>query len=365
MSMDNLLRAFRDPEILRNAVARLAGYTGRPLAFMEVCGTHTMSIMRYGIKQVLPPAIRLISGPGCPVCVTESSYIDMAIELAARKDTIVATFGDLMRVPGSEGSLQARQSAGADVRIVYSPLDCLQICQAHPDKQVIFLSIGFETTTPAAALTVRKAREMGVTNFALLVANKTMPEALNALAADDDLHIDGFILPGHVCTIAGTDFYDTFCAQHRIPGVVAGFEPVDILGAILALVAQVEEGVARAEIIYTRLVNACGNPRATDAVNAVFEPCAARWRGIGEIANSGLRLKDEFASFDAQKVFHLAEKTSQEPKGCLCSEILKGKKTPEDCPLFGSVCQPSSPVGACMVSTEGTCAAYFKYRGTN
>ncbi|HEX2948055.1 MAG TPA: hydrogenase formation protein HypD [Armatimonadota bacterium] len=360
--MQNELTAFRDPAIQRAMADKLSGYNGRRLTIMEVCGTHTASIMKYGIKDALPASIRLVSGPGCPVCVTDSSYIDMAIDLSRQRDIIIATFGDLMRVPGSQGSLMSSKSAGADIRVVYSPLDALKICTAHPEHHIVFLSVGFETTTPATALAVIKARQMGITNFSLLVANKTMPRALEALAADPETEIDGFIFPGHVCTIAGTKFYEDFCLRFSIPGAVAGFEPTDILGAIHAIVTQYENHDARMDNMYTRLVRREGNAQAVNATYSVFEPCSAPWRGIGDIAESGLRLRNDFRDFDAQAIFQIEAKPSVEPAGCLCSEILKGKNLPPDCPLFGTVCLPTSPVGACMVSSEGTCAAYYRYR---
>ncbi|HEX2952254.1 MAG TPA: hydrogenase formation protein HypD, partial [Armatimonadota bacterium] len=242
------------------------------------------------------------------------------------------------------------------------PLDTLKICSEHPDKQVVFLSVGFETTTPATALLVLKAQTQGIHNLSVLVANKTMPRALEALATDAETQIDGFLFPGHVCTIAGTAFYEEFCQRYAIPGVVAGFEPTEILGAILAIIKQHDEHNPRMENLYTRIVRSEGNTQARDTVGTVFEPCDAPWRGIGMIPQSGLRLRDAYRDFDAKELFHLSENPAVNPKGCLCSEILKGKKTPTDCPLFGKVCQPLSPVGACMVSTEGTCAAYYRYR---
>lgn len=361
--MSKPFAAFADPETVRALADRIVQYDSRPLTLMEVCGTHTMSIMKYGIRQVLPPAVRLVAGPGCPVCVTESSYLDMAMTLAERDDVVLVSFGDLLRVPGSRGSLQACRSAGADIRIVYSPLDCLALCAAHPDKQVVFLSVGFETTTPVVALTVTKARQQGITNLSLLTANKTMPAALDALAGDDAVRIDGLIFPGHVCTIAGTASYEAFCTRYRIPGAITGFEPADILGAIAALTAQAARGEARLDNIYPRLVHREGNPQATAIVAEVFTPCSARWRGIGEIEDSGLRLRDAFAEMDAQHRFSLPTPPAREPAGCRCGEILKGTAEPTDCPLYGRACTPTAPVGACMVSSEGACAAFYKYRG--
>jgi hydrogenase expression/formation protein HypD len=363
--MPDLFAAFRDPDALRAIAGSMALYNGRPLAFMEVCGTHTMAMMRFGIKGAMPPAIRLVSGPGCPVCVTGASYIDMAVELALRDGVILATFGDLMRVPGSRMSLMDCKARGADVRVVYSPLDTLALSKEHPDQRVVFLSVGFETTTPVVALTVRKAREQGIDNLLLLTANKTMPRALEALAADPELRIDGLILPGHVCTIAGSEFYEEFCARYAIPGVITGFEPLDMLLGIKALLAQSERGEARVENLYPRVAKYAGNPLAVAAVAEIFAPCDACWRGIGVIPASGLRLRDEYAAFDAQRVFHLADTPVPEPKGCLCSEILKGKRLPTECPLFGKACHPGAPVGACMVSSEGACAAYYQYQDSN
>lgn len=360
--MSNQFTDFRDAALLHSMAEALSNYAGRPLTFMEVCGTHTMSIMRYGIKGVLPPAIRLVSGPGCPVCVTESSYIDMAVELAKRPDVILATFGDLLRVPGSRESLQTCKSAGADVRLVYSPLDTLAICHDHPEKQVVFLSIGFETTTPVTALTVLKAQASGIRNLSFLVANKTMPRVLEALVADHDFRIDGFLFPGHVCAITGSRFYEEFCRRYTIPGVIAGFEPADILGGLLGLVAQASEERAEAETYYARVVRREGNEQAQQATADVFTPCAANWRGFGTIPGSGLQLQEAYAAFDAKRRFALTEVEAREPAGCRCSEILKGRIDPTACPLFGTVCLPTSPVGACMVSSEGACAAYYRYR---
>lgn len=359
--MNDPFAAFRAPELLRTIADSLAGYDGRPLAFMEVCGTHTVALLRSGIKDALPAQIRLLSGPGCPVCVTDSSYIDLAIELANRPEVIIATFGDLLRVPGSRESLLQRRAAGADVRIVYSPLDALALCTAHPDRQVVFLAVGFETTIPVIALAVLKAQEMGLRNFTLLTATKTMPRVLEALADDPDVRIDGFILPGHVATITGTAFFADFCRRTGIPGAVAGFEPADLISAIAALVAQHRAGVARLDNLYARLVRPDGNQAALAAIDRVFTLCDTAWRGIGVIPASGLRLREALADFDAMHRFHLEAPPAQEPAGCRCGEVLKGKALPSDCPLFGRRCLPTTPVGACMVSAEGACAAYYQY----
>jgi hydrogenase expression/formation protein HypD len=359
-----LLEAFRHSDALRQAADRLAAYAGRPLAFMEVCGTHTVAIMKAGIKEILPPAIRLVSGPGCPVCVTGASYIDLAVALAGRPELIIATFGDLMRVPGSRGSLQGAKAAGADVRMVYSPLDCLALCAAHPDRTVVFLSVGFETTTPVVALLVQQALQSGTRNLLVLTANKTMPEPLEALVADPALRLDGFLLPGHVSAVIGMSFYEAFCARRGVSGAVAGFEPLDLLGALLALVRQAEQGSPTAMNLYPRVVRHAGNPHALAAIAETFEPCDAVWRGLGVIPASGLRLREKYAGYDAVRVLGVSEVPTAEPPGCQCGEILKGKKLPPDCALFGRTCTPLSPVGACMVSSEGSCAAYYRWNPT-
>lgn len=359
--MSKFVDEFRDPELAKKLVSMLSSYKGRPVNLMEVCGTHTMSISRYGIRGLLPENINLISGPGCPVCVTPVSYINSAILLSGEKDVIITTFGDLMRVPGKSSSLLKEKGRGRDIRIVYSPLDSLKIAKDNPDKKVVFLSVGFETTTPVTALTVLRAREENIKNFCVLPANKTMPEALKILASDRDVKIDGFLYPGHVSAVIGTKYYEELAAALGIPGVVAGFEPLDILHSILRLVSNIKSGKAVVENDYTRVVASEGNPTAVQKINDVFEPCHSVWRGIGVIPGSGLKIREEYKDFDAGQFFDLDSSNDEEPEGCLCGEVLKGKVKPLSCKLFGKVCVPENPVGACMVSSEGTCAAYYKY----
>ncbi|MCX8130106.1 MAG: hydrogenase formation protein HypD [Clostridia bacterium] len=352
---------FRNSEQAQKMAAVLKAYKGRRVTIMEVCGTHTMAIFRYGIRDILPESIRLVSGPGCPVCVTPSYYINSAILLSQRSDVIITTFGDMMRVPGSKGSLLKEKAKGSDIRIVYSPLDALRIAEENKGKKVVFLSIGFETTTPVAALSVLNAYEKGLSNFTLLSANKTVPEALKVLSADKDIGVDGYIYPGHVSAIIGTDFYDRIAAEYAVPGVVTGFEPLDVLHSIITLVSNVNNNRIVAENQYSRVVSREGNPLALGKMYEVFEPVDAVWRGIGTIPDSGLKMKDKYAAFDAWNVFGIKWDNIDEPKGCLCGEVLKGRKTPVECGLFNKACTPENPVGACMVSSEGTCAAYHKY----
>ncbi len=368
----NILNEFRNSGTARDLGRLLASYDKSPVTIMEVCGTHTMSVFKYGIRGLLPEKIRLVSGPGCPVCVTPSYYIDAAVELSRRKDVIITTFGDMMRVPGGEfppqsggsrgsgNSLLKERARGRDIRILYSPLGSIKIASDNPGKNVVFLSIGFETTTPVIALMVLKAREKGIKNLFLLSANKTMPNALKALT-QEDAGIDGFIYPGHVSAVTGTAFYEELARTHGMPGIVTGFEPLDILRAVIALSDNISSGKKIVENHYSRVVEKEGNAVALGKMYEVFEPCDAVWRGIGAIAGSGLCVKHKYGGFDAWKVFDIKQGKSFEPAGCLCGEVLKGKKAPCECPLFGGVCTPESPVGACMVSSEGTCAAYYKY----
>jgi len=328
---------------------------------MEVCGTHTVSIFRSGIRSVLPETIALLSGPGCPVCVTDQAEIDAFIELARQKDVIVATFGDLMRVPGTDSSLQRERAEGRDIRIVYSTVDALAIAAKHPDRQVVFLGIGFETTAPTVAAAIVSAAQARLGNFSVLSAHKTVPPALEALMTLEDVRIDGFLLPGHVSVIIGLDAYRDFFERHRIPCVVAGFEPADILQAIASMVEQIESGRPKLENGYPRAVTAGGNRTAQALLAQVFEPVDACWRGIGAIPMSGLRLRTCYAGFDAARRFALELPQPHTPKGCACGEILTGKKVPPECALYKKVCTPADPVGPCMVSSEGTCAAYYRY----
>lgn len=366
MDLDTLTQAFRDVKIVRSIVDRITWVNQTPIRLMEVCGTHTMAIFRHGIRSLLPDTITLLSGPGCPVCVTDQADIDAFVRLARRDDVIITTFGDLMRVPGSGSSLQQERAEGADVRVVYSPLDAVETARKTPDKKVVFLGVGFETTAPTIAATLITARQMGLENFCVYPAHKTVPPALTALMAyraehHDQPGIDGFLLPGHVSVIIGLNAYEDFRRQFNTPCVVAGFEPVDILEGIWQLIRQIETGQAQLANAYSRVVTGTGNIRAREMMAHVFEPCDARWRGIGLISGSGLAIREDFSVFDAGRRFALDNTPVAEPKGCACGDILIGVKTPPECALFRTTCTPLAPVGPCMVSSEGTCAAYYRY----
>ena len=355
---------YRDPVIARKLVdeisALVAGYPGR-MTLMEVCGTHTMAIHQHGIRALMPEQIRLISGPGCPVCVTPVDYVDHAIALARRPQTIVATFGDMMRVPGSSSNLLHEKARGADVRIVYSPLDAVAIAEKNPQVTIVFLGIGFETTAPTIAGSILDAQRRGLSNYLVLGAHKTMPTPMQVLAADPELQVDGFLAPAHVSAIIGADAYQPLVESCRIPCVVTGFEPLDVLLGIKMLARQIVAGSAEVEIEYSRLVRREGNRKAQQLLAQVFTPSDARWRGIGVIPNSGLDFRPEYAAFDAARQLPVTVEEAIEPAGCRCGDILKGKIAPQDCPLFARRCTPQDPVGACMVSSEGTCAAAYKY----
>jgi len=355
---------YRDPELARlqlQAISEAASGLVRTVTLMEVCGTHTMAVYQHGIRSLLPARIRLISGPGCPVCVTPVGYVDRAVALARRKDTIIATFGDMIRVPGSSSSLLQEQARGATVKIVSSALDAVALAEKNPASTVVFLGVGFETTTPTIAGALLTAEKKNLQNFFVLSANKTMPAPMAALAGDPDLLVDGFLCPAHVSAIIGANAYQPLVAAYRVPCVITGFEPLDILQGVLMLLKQVIAGDARVETQYRRVVKADGNQKARAILSRVFEPCEARWRGIGDIPASGLRLRDAYTRFDAGRALPVETEPVVEHPGCLCGEILKGKLRPADCPLFRTVCTPEEPVGACMVSSEGACAAAYKY----
>jgi hydrogenase expression/formation protein HypD len=328
---------------------------------MEVCGTHTMAIYQHGIRSLLPESIRLISGPGCPVCVTPVDYVDHAVTLARRPGTIVATFGDMVRVPGSSSSLLQEKARGADVRVVYSPLDAVALAQKNAEQAVVFLGVGFETTAPTIAGSIIEAKRRGVTNFFVLGAHKTIPGPMAILADDPELQVDGYLCPAHVSAIIGAEAYEPLARDHRVPCVVTGFEPLDMLQGVAMLARQIVAGEAKVEIQYSRIVKKEGNAKARAILYEVFEPCDARWRGIGVIPGSGLGIREKYAAFDAARQLPVVVEEPREHQGCLCGEILKGKVTPKECPLFRQACTPESPVGACMVSSEGTCAAEYKY----
>ena len=352
---------YRDGALAKDLARKIKDSSRKPVRLMEICGTHTMAIFRHGIRSLLPDHIELISGPGCPVCVTAMEEIDRSIKLARIPDVIVTTYGDMMRVPGTESSLQQENGRGADVRMVYSTFDALKLTEDSPDKEVVFLGIGFETTAPTVAAAIKTARIKNLSNFSVLSAHKLLPPAMDALISGGDLGIDGFICPGHVSTIIGTSAYESVVARYRIPCVVVGFEPIDILQGILMLVEQIENGRARAEIQYKRAVTPEGNPGALLLMKEVFEPCDSPWRGLGMIPASGLAVKDEFSAYDARKRFDLNIPPAKEPPGCRCAEVLRGAIKPMECKLFRNACSPRTPIGACMVSSEGTCAAYYKY----
>jgi hydrogenase expression/formation protein HypD len=342
---------------LAAALAEAAG--DRSFTFMEVCGTHTMSIARYGLRQLLPSGIRLVSGPGCPVCVTAMPDLDTVVAMARLPEVTLCTFGDLVRVPASHTTLAAERAAGADVRVVYSALDAVQIAVDEPRRQVVFAGIGFETTAPTIAAALLTAWEKGVVNFSVLSMHKTMPAPLRALLDAGETQISGFILPGHVSVITGSEIFNFLVDDYGVGGVVAGFGPRDVLGALLALVRQQRPQVS---IEYTRAVRPEGNLVAQQIIEQVFEPCDAEWRGLGIIPGSGLRLASEYAGFDARTRFAVDPGEPREPAGCRCGEVLRGLVDPPECALFGRRCTPEDPIGACMVSSEGSCAAYYRYQ---
>ncbi|WP_051585928.1 hydrogenase formation protein HypD [Caldanaerobius polysaccharolyticus] len=334
---------------------------GIPIVFMEVCGTHTMSIARAGIRQMLPDNIRMISGPGCPVCVTSARDIDYAISFASLPDVILTTFGDMVRVPGSQTSLSQMRARGCDVRVVYSVYDALDMALENPSKQVVFEGVGFETTAPSVADAIMRAKKENIKNFSVLSLHKTVPEALKALLNLGEVKIDGFLLPGHVSAIIGVKPYEFLPAQYGVGGVISGFQPEDILLSIAAMLKQLKDG-PKIQNQYSRVVREEGNVEALKAMEEVFEPCDARWRGIGVIRGSGLIIKPEYAEFDATKRFDLKVPDSEEPAGCRCGDVLRGVIEPEQCPLFARRCTPDTPVGPCMVSSEGSCGIWYSER---
>ncbi len=359
------------PRDAAELLARLNARQGRAVTFMEVCGTHTMAVARSGLRGLLPPSIRLISGPGCPVCVTPVGFIDHCLALAEKEEVMVTTFGDLMRVPGSvkEGdagpvcTLSNAKALGARVTPVYSPLEALDIAKQEPDCEVVFLGVGFETTAPGLAATVLQAEREGVANFSMLVAAKTIPMALEVLATAEELALDGFLCPGHVSVILGEQVYHPLVETHGMSCAIAGFEPKEILLGICALVDQVDGALTRVENCYPGPVRPTGNPKALTVMNRVFEGCDSVWRGLGAIPRSGLRLRPEFRVYDAAQRFDVTLPRPVEPRGCRCGDVLRGVLDPKECGLFGKRCTPEDPQGACMVSQEGSCAARYLYLG--
>jgi len=343
---------------LAEAIARTARHEW---SLMEVCGGQTHSIVKYGIDRVIPPTVELLHGPGCPVCVTPVEMIDRAHAVAARPGVVFCSFGDMLRVPGSRGDLFSLKARGADVRIVYSPLDALRLATAHPDRQVVFFAIGFETTAPANAMAAWQAKRQGVRNFSLLVSQVLVPPMLSSILQAPGNRVQAFLGPGHVCTVMGTHEYEAIVERYKVPIVITGFEPLDLLQGILLAVRQLEEGRAEVENAYARVVAADGNRSARTLVGEVFEVCDRKWRGIGIVPKSGLRLRYEYRDHDAERLFELEDLETRESPQCVSGQILKGVKKPKDCPAFGKACTPDTPLGATMVSSEGACAAYYAY----
>jgi len=358
-----LIKSFRDPQAARAVAETIRARSTRPTRLMEFCGGHTHSILRFGIPDLLPPTIVLRSGPGCPVCVTSSADLDRAIALAQVPDVILTTFGDMIRVPGSHSSLAQAKAEGADVRVVYSPLDALRIARQNPDRPVAFLGVGFETTAPMVGSAVLAAEAQGLENFFVFSTHKLTPPATHAILDAGEVALDGIIGPGHVTTIIGSDAWRFLPDDYGMPCAVAGFEPLDILRAVLALVEMVEEDQHDVNNAYARSVRPEGNVAAQRVMEQVFEITGAEWRGFGTVPASGLRLRETYARFDAARAFPVEVEPAREPPGCRCGEILRGVLLPTECPLFAQVCTPQNPIGPCMVSAEGACAAYYQYGG--
>jgi hydrogenase expression/formation protein HypD len=353
---------YRDPATARRFAESIARMTTRPWNIMEVCGGQTHAIVRYGIDQLLPPEITLIHGPGCPVCVTPVDYVDKAIEIADRPDTILCSYGDMLRVPGGSGDLLAAKSRGADIRILYSPLDAVEIARRAPDREVVFFAVGFETTAPANAMAAYRAKLEGLRNFSLLASHVLVPPAMRAILSAPVNRVQGFLAAGHVCTIMGVEEYEPIAVAYRVPIVVTGFEPVDILEGVYMCVRQLEAGRAEIENQYSRSVKRAGNLPAQAIMREVFQVVRRRWRGIGEIEESGLALSDTYREFDAEERFGVVGVREEAAGECIAGLVLCGEKKPSDCPAFATRCTPEHPLGVTMVSSEGACAAYYRYR---
>ena len=356
------LDEYRDAATARKLATAIAHATTRPWTIMEVCGGQTHAIVRFGIDTLLPPEITLLHGPGCPVCVTPLEVLDQAVAIASRPDVIFCSFGDMLRVPGSEHDLFQVKSNGGDVRIVYSPIDALQIARENPRKEVVFLAVGFETTAPANAMAVHRAKEEGIPNFSVLVSHVLVPPAMEAILSSRKNRVQGFLAAGHVCTVMGYTEYEPLARKYRVPIVVTGFEPLDILQGVHMCVLQLEEGRAEVENQYARSVRREGNVPARALLSEVFTVVPRKWRGIGEIPESGLGLAPAYAAFDAARRFRVEDHTAQENPECISGLVLQGVRKPQECPAFGTKCTPLHPLGATMVSAEGACAAYYKYR---
>lgn len=361
------LDPYRDKETVLRLADAIRSATTKRWTIMEVCGGQTHAIVRYGIDSLLPGEITLVHGPGCPVCVTPVELIDQAIAISGISKTILCSFGDMLRVPGSETSLLAAKSSGSDVRMVYSPMDALRLAVENPDREVVFFAVGFETTAPANAMAVYQAKEQGVENFSMLVSHVLVPPAMEALLAAPEVAVHGFLAAGHVCAVMGVEEYRPIAEKYHVPIVVTGFEPVDLLGGVLTCIRQLESGRAEVENQYTRSVRGKGNPLAREMMERVFRVVSRRWRGMGEFPQSGFAIAPEFADYDAGLRFPAAlirEDNVRDEGGCISGRILQGLERPDQCPHFGTACTPEHPMGATMVSSEGACAAYFRYRST-
>jgi hydrogenase expression/formation protein HypD len=356
------LDEYRNADAVRRLADAVRAATTRPWNVMEVCGGQTHAIVRFAIDEMLPPEIALIHGPGCPVCVTSVETIDRAVAIAGRPEVVFCSFGDMLRVPGSRKDLLTVKSEGGDVRVVYSPMDALALAKKHTDRQIVFFAVGFETTAPAGAMAVAQAAKLGLKNFSILSAHVLVPPAMRAVLSSPSNRVQGFLAAGHVATITGTAPYRSMAAQHRVPIVVTGFEPVDLLQGILMCIRQLEEGRSEVEIQYTRSVRPEGNPAALRQMSEVFEIVPRKWRGIGEIPGSGLALRPSYAAFDAARRFDVETIAAEESAECIAGAVLQGHKKPYDCPAFCLRCTPERPLGAPMVSSEGACAAYYRYR---
>jgi hydrogenase expression/formation protein HypD len=360
-----LADSFRSSDLARGLIGSIRRGSTKHVRLMEFCGGHTVAIMRHGIRQLLPPTIEMLSGPGCPVCVTDNADLDKAVALSRLPGVILTTFGDMLKVPGSRASLQEARAEGADVRIVYSTLDALEIARQNPARKVAFLGVGFETTAPTVAASVLQADKEGIGNYFVLSMHKLCPPAIRAILESGEVMVSGLICPGHVSAVAGSRSWDFVAHDYGIPCVVSGFEPLDILQTVRMLVDQLERGESRVEIAYRRGVTVEGNRRALEIMYQVFEPRTAGWRGLGAVPASGLGLKAAYRRFDAEAAFQFDPGPTVEPKGCICGEVLRAVRTPRECGLFGTVCTPVNPVGPCMVSSEGSCAAYYLYGAAN
>lgn len=353
---------YRDPVAVKTLASAIAETATQPWTLMEICGGQTHAIIRYGLDELLPPGLTLVHGPGCPVCVTPVEYIDKAIEIALTPGTILCSFGDMLRVPGSHMDLFAAKAQGADIRIVYSPLDALEIARRNPERETVFFAVGFETTAPANAMAAYRARREGTKNFSMLVSHVLVPPAMDAILGSPSNSIQGFLAAGHVCTVMGTNEYEPLAARHKVPIVVTGFEPIDLLEGILMCVRQLEDGRAEVENQYARAVRREGNLAAQNIMNEVFSVIPRRWRGIGTIADSGFGLSDAYRNLDAETRFGAVHAGDANEGECISGEVLRGACKPPQCPAFGTRCTPEHPLGVTMVSSEGACAAYYRYR---